>query len=332
MTGINSVVEDDDLITEADIERSLDILDARSRKIAAIRQQISRMRNSSQDKDQKMAKSMAAAVIADGPLIMQHDQEERVATHDRRLIKEVDVLQQRLKNLKTRPAEIDRQVQALVDQRPAPALEQPSAVEMAYLAKLAGLFVSRAAGEALMPHDLLAAEFAASGRQNLGASHTCESCGDKKVWFDVFIAPCGDKYCKDCILELFNRAMKDQSLFPPSCCRQVMPIESKELRLYLDKNLVKAYPLRKLELETVDKTYCIRCQTFIVPSTITGAKAVCPKCKLVSCARCKKGAHVGPCKEDEATKSFLALAKKKEWQACKCGQMVELTYGCNHMK
>ena len=55
--------------------------------------------------------------------------------------------------------------------------------------------------------------------------HNCVSCMDPIRGVEVR-TPCAHYYDKTCILDLFEAAMKDESLFPSRCCRQHIPFAS----------------------------------------------------------------------------------------------------------
>ena len=47
----------------------------------------------------------------------------------------------------------------------------------------------------------------------------CVICTDQFSARHLITAPCGDHYCKTCTGQLYDLALKDESLFPPRCCR-----------------------------------------------------------------------------------------------------------------
>jgi hypothetical protein len=55
----------------------------------------------------------------------------------------------------------------------------------------------------------------------------CVACGDEKDFFDVARVPCrnGHEYCRGCLAELFRLSMNDETLFPPRCCSEPIPLE-----------------------------------------------------------------------------------------------------------
>ncbi|KAI4134829.1 MAG: hypothetical protein L6R39_007854, partial [Caloplaca ligustica] len=95
------------------------------------------------------------------------------------------------------------------------------------------------------------------------------------------------------------------------------------------------------EYTTKNRLYCPRrgCGEWIKPANIfddgTGRKyGKCARCKTKVCATCNGRYHPNSrtCPKDDATKQFIAIAKKEGWQRCfNCSATVELKEGCNHM-
>lgn len=126
--------------------------------------------------------------------------------------------------------------------------------------------------------------------------------------------------------------MKDESLFPPRCCKQAFPYE--RVKALLSQRLKSAFGTKRVELETKDRTYCAipTCSTFIKPSTIDGRVASCTKCHVRTCMLCKSIWHLGACPKDEAMEALIDAAGKNLWQSCPgCHRIVELQHGCNHI-
>ncbi|KAI4199821.1 MAG: hypothetical protein LQ350_004351 [Teloschistes chrysophthalmus] len=187
---------------------------------------------------------------------------------------------------------------------------------------------------------------------------SCVACFDRKSYNDnMALAACGHWYCLTCLTGLFESALKDDSLFPPRCCRREPLLPSK---LSLGKDLYKRFHKKLVEYNTEDKTYCCRpsCSAFIPPTHPLRKQATCPECKTDTCTICKKASHpigwwkrmqgswLNPlalhctsgsasdgCSGDRATQQVLDLAEQKGWQRCfKCHQMVEMEQGCNHIR
>lgn len=166
---------------------------------------------------------------------------------------------------------------------------------------------------------------------NKPARHECESCNERKGLDEVFGTSCGHHYCHDCLNTLFRLSTVDETLFPPRCCRQEIPLLSAEV--YLSANLVLEFLKKSLEYRTMDRTYCSQptCSQFI-PANIKGEAAVCATCSTVTCTICKGGSHIGDCPQDIGIQLTLATAQEQGWQRClNCQSMVELDVGCNHI-
>ncbi len=160
----------------------------------------------------------------------------------------------------------------------------------------------------------------------------CVACGDRKLECDLMLATCGDHYCKVCVSTLFDHATRDESLYPPRCCREPIPLSI--ARQYLDEDLVNRFEQKAIEFSALERTYCHdpECSTFISPEDIDGDKATCPECKMLTCKVCKSAAHENDCPEDPTLEGLMAAAAAAGYQQCyQCKRLVELDVGCNHM-
>lgn len=166
------------------------------------------------------------------------------------------------------------------------------------------------------------------------AMSTCVTCGIDNPGTEFAKCPCSHRYCRECIVRLFETANKDESLFPPRCCR--LPIPLNDVRFFLPAAVIKTFREKQLERSTVNPTYCHEpsCSAFINPKTgIVGDRATCPACRRVTCARCKGAAHESKvCPEDGEMQVVHDLAREQGWQRCtSCRRLVELRSGCNHI-
>jgi hypothetical protein len=166
------------------------------------------------------------------------------------------------------------------------------------------------------------------------ATSACVACSDQFRVFDLMSAPCSHSYCIPCARELFTSSMGDETLFPPRCCGQTIPIDSNIA--ILGSELAQSCQEKKIEYETTNRTYChvTSCSAFIPPSQIQESSATCPKCNAVTCSSCKAAYHMGNCapNDDPGLQQVLDLAKEQGWQQCKkCSRVVELGQGCYHM-
>lgn len=171
---------------------------------------------------------------------------------------------------------------------------------------------------------------------------SCVACGDEKHFFALARAPCDHEYCRACLKSLFATAMKDETLFPPRCDGQEIPLET--VRFFLSSEVAEEFDARHDELSTKDRTYCFdrSCSAFIPAPAIgslpaawtaeSGNAASCPKCKKTTCTTCKDPSHSGDCPEDTALMELIETANEAQWQRCyQCHRFVELSTGCNHI-
>ncbi len=160
----------------------------------------------------------------------------------------------------------------------------------------------------------------------------CIGCGDKHYSADVSRFPCSHEYCRGCLESLFTASLSDESLFPPRCCNQPIPLES--CRTSLPSKLAGEFLAKKAEMETPNRTYCHlpTCSTFIPQQFINGEVATCIRCRKTTCVTCKRPSHEGDCPHDPAVQELLRVAAENGWQQCySCHRLVELEHGCNHM-
>lgn len=172
-----------------------------------------------------------------------------------------------------------------------------------------------------------------SKTKNTAAKRHCCACDEAVPDWNLARAPCGHEYCQGCLRELFTLSLKDESLFPPRCCR--MPIPAVEHFFLLGWQLFSSFQDRRIEMETTDRTYCHipECSKFIPPDKIEQQIARCVACHARTCSVCKTAAHGGECPDDPNTKELFDLAAKNGWRRCiSCGRFVELRSGCNHIR
>ncbi|KAI7087680.1 hypothetical protein KC356_g3930 [Hortaea werneckii] len=160
---------------------------------------------------------------------------------------------------------------------------------------------------------------------------SCIACMEMVSQQDLAMVPCGHTYCHDCVSEFFTNAMTDESLFPPRCCGELLPLEV--LAPFLGKDLTSRFQAKAVEFSTSNRTYChdVDCAAFIPPQTIKGETAQCPDCKNETCTMCKDASHQGDCAQDTALQHVLSVARDQGWQRCTCGRMVIHGGGCDHM-
>ncbi|KAL5341994.1 hypothetical protein BJX70DRAFT_11714 [Aspergillus crustosus] len=160
----------------------------------------------------------------------------------------------------------------------------------------------------------------------------CCVCYDRFPLHDVICLNCTHIYCAECLKNLFLRAMNDQSLFPPRCCRE--PISLLLVQANMSEQELLKFESAKIEFNTTDRTYCgnLECGKFIPPSGIVADKADCAFCSSATCAIYKNYYHEDDCASDPALQATLSLASREGWQRCfSCRALVQLGIGCYHI-
>ncbi|KAL5921369.1 hypothetical protein ACKVWC_003439 [Pyricularia oryzae] len=146
----------------------------------------------------------------------------------------------------------------------------------------------------------------------------CTGCGEEFDFIDVARCPCSHEYCRGCLNSLFQASTLDESLYPPRCCQQRIPLDRN--RIFLTPDLVGRFKAKEMELETHIKVYCHdpKCSTFVPPRFVNEVKntAVCVKCNKKTCTTCKEAAHAGDCPQDSGVQQVLELAAQEGWQRC----------------
>lgn len=163
-------------------------------------------------------------------------------------------------------------------------------------------------------------------------TRACTSCMDEISVSRLIRTPCDHEYCHDCLKNLIQHSVHDESLFPPQCCRQTIPVD--EHKEVLGASLVLRSRERAVEFSTQNRTYChnTRCAAFIVPSCIEDDVGFCKDCGALTCVHCKGASHAGDCPLDRDLQRMLQVARQEGWRRCyECSAMVELNTGCYHI-
>jgi hypothetical protein len=248
--------------------------------------------------DARLAHSFARALVMDANIIHQHTRDEAQATTDRRLA---------------------RRLAGHTDAETPPT---PLSVTTPKAASVAGpSSSSSSAGDA----DPISSSASSKGS-------ACVCCGDEALPLELIHALCADTYCVDCLKELFIRSTKDESLFPPRCCRQPIPFD--RIADHLSNDEAHGFNAASFEFSTPNRTYCAdpACGVFILPDNVHGDVATCQTCEKATCAICKQTGHYSDCPEDTNIRTTLALATDNNWRRCgNCHRMVELNLGCNRI-
>ena len=171
---------------------------------------------------------------------------------------------------------------------------------------------------------------AESSKSTLGLWKDCTACLDSKLVSGMIEAPCSHYYCQTCTVRLFEDSITDESLFPPRCCRQTIPLSV--VRGLLGMRLVNRFEEKSIERNDHNRTYCANpaCSLYILPGLVKLDVGTCTSCLQRTCTLCKKVAHSGICKDEE--QEVLKIARVEGWRRCfQCRNMIELRVGCNHI-
>ncbi|KAF3112548.1 hypothetical protein TWF594_009892 [Orbilia oligospora] len=129
-------------------------------------------------------------------------------------------------------------------------------------------------------------------------------------------------------------AMKDESLYPLKCCKVEIP--GNVIARILSAAEYEKYQEAAVEYSSSDRMYCPnkKCLQFIPPESINkaGNFAFCKHCSTVACTKCKEKWHTGTCRVDHELQAVINTAGQQGWKQCfKCKRMVELKSGCHHI-
>ena len=265
--------------------------------------------------DLRMARSIGRAVQDDGAAVTILVAEERRSTYDHEMAC----------RLSGGPAQVGSKL-------------PDNQVDNDFLSKFSSFNVSRApdtdscySESVISFNDTDVAESSswAAGRKTTQskARHECVACAEIR---DTVQMSCKHQYCQACIIKLFTDATVDESLFPPRCCGQTMPLSL--VRPYIGADLTIRIEQKAIEFGTSDRTYCFGCGSFVSLYNIEGNKGHCFSCNRNTCILCKAKFHDGDCPKDTALEDVLRIATEAGWQRCLgCQALVERREGCNHM-
>ncbi|KAJ6441082.1 hypothetical protein O9K51_06876 [Purpureocillium lavendulum] len=165
------------------------------------------------------------------------------------------------------------------------------------------------------------------------ATDTCTCCEESYPKTTMALLPCSHIYCRRCLNTVFERASVEQSLFPPRCCAQAIPLDDN--LDHLTAETVAKFKAKLVEFTTPNRTYCHRqtCSAFVPPSAIADGVGTCVHCNAKTCTTCKGPEHEGgDCPDDPATQEILEIAKRNGWKQCRsCNRIIERNGGCNQI-
>lgn len=169
------------------------------------------------------------------------------------------------------------------------------------------------------------------GSTQQSGTASCASCMNDIPTSNIVQFPCAHVYCLDCTEGLIRVSIADGH-FPPQCCSK--PLTPGFCQQFIPPELLQQFRDKQEEYNTPTKIYCHgpECGKFIPTESIQGRTATCPGCNQTTCVDCRGPSHQGDCPPDPDREQMLRLGRESGWRACQsCGNMVERTFGCNHM-
>ncbi|KAG6026382.1 hypothetical protein E4U40_002158 [Claviceps sp. LM458 group G5] len=265
--------------------------------------------------DRSMSRSITHALVTDADAIAAHALQEKQAADDRAF------------TWRDNPQGARRQPTATASS----SASHSKGAEDKISQKPAALTVDEKKIHSAAELPITTADPSSASKEKSALRH-CVACTSDVASTDSVRCPCSHDYCRDCITSLFSAVINDESLFPPRCCKEPIPLDLS--KPFLSATLLGTYEAKKLEHETLDKTYChVRtCSTFVPPAFVKDDVATCFKCQSKTCTMCKGETHTGDCPADTLTADFLQIATENGWQRCySCRRVVDLDTGCNHI-
>lgn len=213
--------------------------------------------------DQALCRSIANAVLTDGNVIKEHVDAELQATQDRHDAQNWDH--------EDRPQHVATEQAALED-------EMLRKLEILYIGGQDSVDDAQCSSDAL---DLTPRATTEHQRRD------CVACRMDVLFFDTLRCPCSHDYCRECIASLFEASISDETLFPPRCYGQTIPLGVNQI--FLPATLVGQYRAKELEYNTPNRTYYHSpdCSTFIPPPFIHNEIATCTRCERKTYILCK---------------------------------------------
>lgn len=269
-----------------------------------------------------MATSNGVAVASDQGILMAIRNEERIAERDREVARELN--SGRIPMAASRNPNRSAHGDADYDHDDAISAVMGDLMER--------MTVSDTASNAAGPSRWASARASASTSRSPWTE--CVSCYEKVNTREVFTSSCGHAFCRACTRQLFLGGIRDEELYPPRCCGNIIP-PGIAMR-FLDFQELKDFSERAIEYGAKDRLYCadVSCSKFIPPFSVHGEYGQCRRCNQETHLPCRALAHPGvDCPMDTELQNVLAIANEESWTRCyNCRTMVELTVGCNHMR
>lgn len=271
--------------------------------------------------DERLARSIARAVVDDGVAITTAQQEELRASDDHRLALE-------LSGQPVPPPQ--RRDQSVAVQLAEDKMK--NFVDLTLADTDFDFVPTRVASQTAQAESSRDAKRRCIiGHSNEESVYECAVCTELVPSTDTIPAPCHHIYCRTCALRLFQDSMTDETLFPPRCCRKEIPLSL--VSGFLGLARTQEFEEKAIEFIDLHRTYCSNpsCSKYIFPYAVSSYIGTCSHCSSRTCMHCKRPSHEGDCPDPE-DEELLQLAEREGWRRCfQCRNMIELGTGCNRI-
>ncbi|UKZ76365.1 hypothetical protein TrVFT333_004067 [Trichoderma virens FT-333] len=104
------------------------------------------------------------------------------------------------------------------------------------------------------------AESSRMGRQSRALTRTskrrrCIVCNDEFPFVETLRCPCSHDYCRTCLTNYVKKAIDDESVFPPRCCGQPIPLSGVN-QIFISPEILGKYRAKELEYNSAKRVYC----------------------------------------------------------------------------
>ncbi|KAF9890215.1 hypothetical protein FE257_006127 [Aspergillus nanangensis] len=130
----------------------------------------------------------------------------------------------------------------------------------------------------------------------------CVSCMTKAPYRWKTFLNCGHKYCKDCVIRMFQVAEQSKRFAPPRCCG--IPLTLDHVRWFLDSSARQKLVERWAEFTDKYPLWCsnAECGAYIRLGRPGDDSRKCSHCGQATCTTCEKVYREGCCAPPPCTK------------------------------
>lgn len=169
--------------------------------------------------------------------------------------------------------------------------------------------------------------------QEARPERVCSACFERKP--DVRIIGCGCYYCRSCLQDWFQSALRDRSSGLPSC--HDIPLSEEDAAWTQDDDIFQRYRLWLHGPDGILEQNLIscanpECQTTIELTAGCDDVLACPQCEKLTCRKCLRSHPPDETGCDKPDSDLEKLRLKKGWAKCPhCARVILRVEGCNHI-